>query len=228
MTFTAVARCPRTGRLGVGMATRAPAVGNRCPIVRPNFGAASVQLIADPRQTMLCGRLLDLGYSAGKVLAELQASDPHIVRRQIGIVDSYGNTAAYSGPTTGSYSGHFQGRQWVAMGNGVVSEAVVKSIAESLEASESEEIWDRLMLAVEAGGAAGGQKEGQRSASLLVFGAEPYALVDLRVDLHAEPIGDLRRIYDWFRPLIPYYQQRVLDPYIIREDVWREKHLAHG
>lgn len=228
MTFTAVARCPRTGRLGVGMATRAPAVGNRCPIVRPNFGAASVQLIADPRQTMLCGRLLDLGYSAGKVLAELQASDPHIVRRQIGIVDSYGNTAAYSGPTTGSYSGHFQGRQWVAMGNGVVSEAVVKSMAESLEASESEEIWDRLMLAVEAGGAAGGQKEGQRSASLLVFGAEPYALVDLRVDLHAEPIGDLRRIYDWFRPLIPYYQQRVLDPYIIREDVWREKHLAHG
>ncbi len=88
MTFTAVARCPRTGRLGVGMATRAPAVGNRCPIVRPGYGAASVQLIADPRQTMLCGRLLDLGYLATKVLAELQASDPHIVRRQIGIVDS--------------------------------------------------------------------------------------------------------------------------------------------
>jgi uncharacterized Ntn-hydrolase superfamily protein len=97
MTFTAVARCPRTGRLGVGMATRAPAVGNRCPIVRPGYGAASVQLIADPRQTMLCGRLLDLGYSATKVLAELEASDPHIVRRQIGIVDSYGNTAAFSG-----------------------------------------------------------------------------------------------------------------------------------
>ena len=112
------------------------------------------------------------------------------------------------------------------MGNAVVSEAVVKAMAESLEKSESEEIWDRLMRAVEAGGKAGGQKEGQRSAALLVFGAEPYALVDLRVDFHPEPIGELRRIYDWFRPLIPYYQERVLDPYIIREDVWREQHLA--
>jgi len=56
----------------------------------------------------------------------------------------------------------------------------------------------------------------------LVFGAEPFALVDLRVDFYPEPIGELRRIYDWFRPLVPYYQ----DPYIIREDVWREKKLA--
>ena len=69
MTFTAVARCPRTGRLGVGMATRAPAVGNRCPVVVPMFGAASVQLIADPRLTQLCGRLLQTGYSAARVLA---------------------------------------------------------------------------------------------------------------------------------------------------------------
>jgi uncharacterized Ntn-hydrolase superfamily protein len=226
MTFTAVARCPRTGRLGVGMATRAPAVGNRCPIVRPGYGAASVQLIADPRQTMLCGRLLDLGYSATKVLAELEASDPHIVRRQIGIVDSYGNTAAFSGPTNNSYSGHFMGRQWVAMGNAVVSEAVVKAMADSLAGSEDEELWERLMRAVEAGGEAGGQAEGQRSAALLVFGAEPFALIDLRVDFHPEPIGELRRIYDWFRPLVPYYRERVLDPYIIREDVWRENALA--
>jgi len=161
-----------------------------------------------------------------EVLAELEASDPHIVRRQIGIVDSYGNTAAFSGPTSNGYSGHFMGRQWVAMGNAVVSEAVVKAIAASLESSEDEELWERLMRAVEAGGKAGGQAEGQRSAALLVFGAEPFALVDLRVDFHPEPIGELRRIYDWFRPLVPYYQERVLDPYIIREDIWREKKLA--
>jgi uncharacterized Ntn-hydrolase superfamily protein len=228
MTFTAVARCPRTGMLGVGMTTRAPAVGNRCPVVRPGYGAASVQLIADPRLTMLCGRLLDLGYSAGKVLAELQASDRHIVRRQIGIVDSYGNTAAFSGPTNNSYSGHIEGRQWVAMGNAVVSEAVVRAIADSLADTEHEELWERLMRAVEAGGSAGGQAEGQNSAALLVYGAESFALVDLRVDLHAGPIAELRRIYDWFRPLIPYYQERVLDPYIIREDRWRDAKLAEA
>lgn len=227
MTFTAVARCPRTGMLGVGMATRAPAVGNRCPVVVPGYGAASVQLIADPRQTALCGRLLALGYSARKVLAELQASDPHIQRRQIGVVDSYGNTAAFSGPT-GGYSGHVEGRQWVAMGNAVVGEAVVAGIAGSLAETEDEELWERLVRAVEAGGRAGGQAEGQNSAALLVFGAEPFALVDLRVDLHDEPIGELRRIYDWFRPLIPYFQQRVHDPYITREDRWREQALEHA
>lgn len=226
MTFTAVARCPRTGMLGVAMATRAPAVGNRCPIVRPGYGAASVQLIADPRQTMLCGRLLDLGYSAPKVLVELQASDPHIQRRQIGIVDSYGNTAAFSGPTANGFSGHIEGAQSVAMGNAVVSGGVVDAMATSLAESVSEDLWERLMRAVEAGGKTGGQAEGQNSAAILVFGAEPFALLDLRVDLHPEPIGELRRIYDWYRPLIPYYQLRVIDPHIIREDRWRDAALA--
>lgn len=226
MTFTAVARCPRTGMLGVAMATRAPAVGNRCPIVRPGYGAASVQLIADPRQTMLCGRLLDLGYSAPKVLAELRASDPHIERRQIGIVDSYGNTAAFSGPTGNGFSGHVEGAQSVAMGNAVVSGAVVEAMAASLAGSAGEDLWERLMRAVEAGGREGGQAEGQNSAAILVFGTEPFALLDLRVDLHPEPIGELRRIYDWYCPLIPYYQLRVLDPYIVREDRWRDAALA--
>ena len=208
------------------MATRAPAVGNRCPVVVPGYGAASVQLIADPRQTALCGRLLGLGYSARKVLAELQASDPHIERRQIGVVDSYGNTAAFSGPTSNGYSGHVEGFQFVAMGNAVVAEAVVAAMAASLADTGDEELWERLMRAVEAGGRAGGQAEGQNSAALLVFGTEPFALLDLRVDLHDEPIGELRRIYDWFRPLVPYYRQRVHDPYIIREDRWREQALA--
>ena len=111
---------------------------------------------------------------------------------------------------------------WAGNGSPWATPSVVKAMADSLESSEDEELWERLMCAVEAGG----QAEGQRSAALLVFGAEPFALVDLRVDFHPEPIGELRRIYDWFRPLVPYYQERVLDPYIIREDVWREKKLA--
>ncbi|MFI5012012.1 MAG: DUF1028 domain-containing protein [Hyphomicrobiales bacterium] len=226
MTFTAVARCPRTGMLGVGIATRAPAVGNRCPVVRPGYGAASVQLIADPRQTQLCGRLLDLGYSARKVLAELEASDPHIGRRQIGIVDSYGNTAAFSGETRGSHSSHIEGKQYVTMGNGVVSAGVVKAMARAMDESADEDLCDRLMAAVEAGGRAGGQAEGQSSAAILVFDTEPFAHLDLRVDLHPEPIGELRRIYDWFKPLIPYFRERPYDPYIARDDHWRAARLA--
>jgi uncharacterized Ntn-hydrolase superfamily protein len=94
MTYTVIARCPETRRLGVAIATRAPAVGNRCPVVRPRRGAASVQLIADPRQTALAARLLDLGYGAAKVVTELQQSDVNIHRRQIGVVDAYGHAAA--------------------------------------------------------------------------------------------------------------------------------------
>ncbi len=225
MTFTVVARCARSHRLGVVIATRAPAVGNRCPIVRPQYGAASVQLIADPRQTMLAGRLLDLGYSATKVLAELQASDPHIGRRQIGIVDSYGNTAAFSGKTANGFSGHILGEGFVAMGNAVVSQDVVDAMAEAMRANVELDLADRLMLAIEAGGNAGGQEEGQFSGGIQVFGSEPFAELDLRVDLKDNAIAELRRIYDWFRPLIPYYLERVQDPYIEREDRWRARHL---
>jgi len=202
------------------MATRAVAVGSRCPVVVPGYGAASVQLIADPRQTQLCGRLLALGYSAKKVLAELAASDPHIGRRQIGIVDSYGNTAAFSGETKGSYSGHLLGRQFVAMGNAVVSEGVVQAIAGSLTAREGDDICERLLAAVEAGVHAGGQAEGQRSAAILVFDTEPFAHLDLRVDLHDEPVAELRRIYDRLKPLIPYFRLRPYDPAIARDDRW--------
>lgn len=222
MTFTVVARCPETDKLGIVIATRAPAVCNRCPVIRPRFGAASVQLIADPRQTQLAGRLLDLGYSASKVLNELQASDPNIARRQIGIVDSYGNTAAFSGAVSNGYSGHILGNQFVAMGNAVVSSDVVAAMAAAMEASAGMPLADRLMLAIEAGGDAGGQEEGQFSGGILVYGDQPFAELDLRVDYHVGAIAELRRIYDWFSPLVPYFLERVHDPYIAREDHWRD------
>lgn len=225
MTYTVVARCARTKRLGVALATRPPAVGNRCPVVRPRLGAAAVQLIADPRQTMLAGRLLDLGYSARRVVDELKASDPHIALRQIGVVDSYGGTAAFSGPTDG-HSGHIEGDNFVAMGNTVVSAAVVESMAASMAGSADDELPDRLMAAIEAGTAAGGQAEGQFSGAVLVYGDEPFAEVDLRVDYHDDAVAELRRIYDWYRPLIPYYVERSYNPHIMREDRYRAAAVA--
>jgi uncharacterized Ntn-hydrolase superfamily protein len=200
VTFTVVARCPQTKRLGVALATSSPAVGNRCPVVSPRMGAASVQLIADPRQTMLARRLIDLGYSAPKVLAELRASDSFIERRQIGVVDSFGHTAAFSGPDDTWYSGHVEGDNFVAMGNGIVSEAVVTAMAESMTASAGADLADRIMAAVEA---------------------EPFAEVDLRVDYHQGAVAELRRIYDWFRPLIPYFVERSYNPYIVDADSYR-------
>jgi len=210
------------------MATSSPAVGNRCPVVCPRMGAGSVQLIADPRQTMLARRLIELGYSAPKVVSELRASDPHIARRQIGIVDSFGNTAAFSGPDEVWYSVHIEGDNFVAMGNGIVSEAVVKDMAASMSGSADTELPDRLMAAVQAGADAGGERKGQFSAAMLVYGDEPFAEVDLRVDYHEGAVAELRRIYDWFRPLIPYYLERSYDPYMPDTDDYRASLSSGG
>lgn len=223
MTFTVVARCPKTKMLGVAMATHAPAVGNRCPVVIPGLGAASVQAVADPRLTLLCTKLIGLGYHAGKIIHELETSDPNAPLRQIAVVDGWGHAAAMTGSENGPYAGHIVGEGWVVMGNGVVGPQVIDAMAASMRATGAELIEERLVRAVEAGGAAGGQADGHFSSSILVYGDEPFAYIDLRVDVHEEPIGELRRIFEWFRPLLPYYSQRPYNPRLPRDDIWRDQ-----
>lgn len=221
MTFTVVARCPKTRMLGVAMATHAPAVGNRCPVVLPRLGAASVQAIADPRLTLLCTKLIGLGYHAGKVIAELETSDPNAPLRQVGVVDAWGHAAAFTGSENGDHASHILGEGWLVMGNGVVGPQVIEGMADSMRSTGGELFEERLMRAVEAGGSAGGQADGHFSSSILVYGDEPFAYIDLRVDVHDEPIGELRRIFEWFRPLLPYYSERPYNPRLPRDDRWR-------
>ncbi|AJY45052.1 DUF1028 domain-containing protein [Martelella endophytica] len=228
MTYTVVARDPDTARLGVVIATRAPVVGARCPVVVPHFGAASVQLIASPPLTQLCARLISQGYSAPKVLEELKSSDPHIQRRQIGIVDVAGNTAAFSGPTTNGFSGHILGEQFVAMGNAVISEEVVNAMAAIMKDRSDLAFADRLMAAIEAGTEAGGQADGQFSGGILVYDRDNFAEIDLRVDRAEGAVAELRKLYDWYRPLIPYYVERATDPYMERDDHWRARQAREG
>ena len=221
MTFTVVARCPKTRMLGVAMATHAPAVGNRCPVVIPRMGAASVQAIADPRLWLLCTRLIGLGYHAPKIVADLEASDPNASLRQIGVVDAWGHAAAMTGSENGAHAGHIIGEGWLVMGNGIVGPQVTEAMANAMRTTGAEVFEERLVRAVEAGGRAGGQADGHFSSSLLVFGDEPFAYIDLRVDVHEEPIGELRRIFEWFRPLLPYYSERPYNPRLPRDDRWR-------
>ncbi|OSP53474.1 DUF1028 domain-containing protein [Pseudoruegeria sp. SK021] len=226
MTYTVIARCPETSRLGVVIATRAPAVCNRCPVIVPHYGAASVQLIASPALTQLCGNLIGQGYSAAKVLANLKESDPHIERRQIGIVDVAGNTAAFSGPTANGFSGHVLGEQFVAMGNAVVSEDVVTSMASVMTNRSDLAFADRLMAAIEAGTEAGGQADGQFSGGILLYHRDNYAEIDLRIDRAENAVPELRKLYEWYRPLVPYYVARATDPYMERDDHWRARHIS--
>lgn len=211
-TFSIVARCERTGMLGVCQATHAYAVGARCPWVRAGIGAVATQAITDPRLGRLAMNLLELGYSATRALADVAASDPHFAHRQVGIVDRDGNSAAQTGAANKEWAGHITGPNLVTMGNYLISARTVEAMAESFRNTEGLELDERLLHAVEAGRDAGGQHKGQRSAALVVYHREVFPWVDLRVDAHDEPIAELRRIFTLFQPVKEYMTVRVPNP----------------
>jgi len=219
-TFSITARCPRTGRLGVGLATHAIAVASRCPQVKPHVGAVASQAHTDPRLGQTAIRLLETGFSAEKVLAELVESDPHIQHRQLAVVDRDGRSAAFTGSANGPWAGHRTAPGVVAMGNALVGEGVVRAMMDAFVRTDGEDLEERLLRAVEAGRDAGGQPNGQRSSGLLVYASEPYPWVDLRVDEHTEPVGELRRIFELYKPLREFFRVRAAHPDIGGEDEW--------
>ena len=225
MTYSISARCPRTGEYGVGIATYSPNVGVRCPVVVPGRGAGSMQAVANPLLLPMARRLMEQGYSAEKIVAELQSADPYPQSRQLAVVDVYGRAHAFTGEKNPKWCGHVTGDGYAVAGNVLAGEQVVKAMAKAFEDSASEPLAERLVRSVEAGRDAGGQPEGQNSAALLVYGQHPFPIVDLRVDLHDTPEAELRRLWDWFRPMVPYYVERALSPEVPRWWQWRMDHV---
>lgn len=224
MTFSIVARCPRTGMNGVAIATRPMAIGAKCPFSRPGIGALVVQANGDPRLGPLGLKLLEMGYSAQKVLQELIDSDgpENIEWRQIAVVDKDGRAAAHTGARNEEWKGHVIGPGAVALGNRLTSERTATAMMEAYEKSEPLELADRLLRALEAGRDAGGQIASQFSAAIVVHNKRSYGWVDLRADEHNEPIAELRRLYTLYVPLMPYYDQRPSNPSMPRDDDWRK------
>lgn len=230
MTFSIIARCERTGMFGIGIATRPMAIGAKCPFLRAGIGGLVVQANGDPRLGPLGLKLLEMGYSAGKVLAEIASSDgaENMTWRQMAVVDKDGRTAVHTGSNNEAWAGHVVGKGFVAMGNRLTSERTATAMGEAYEKSGSEELAERLVRALEAGRDAGGQVAGQHSAALLVVNKKSYAWVDLRADEHDEPIGELRRLYQLYIPLIPYYDTRPSNPSMPRDDDWRKQTGVKG
>lgn len=226
MTFTVLGRCAETGALGVATATGEMAVGSRVPFVGAGIGAIATQALTNPTLGDLGLKLLALGYTAPKVLNELGGSDPHIEKRQIAVVDADGLAAARTGAQNRDWKGHRVGSGFVAMGNRLVSEGVVNAMVNAFEESAGRPLWERLLRALEAGRDAGGQPKGQRSAALRVCEGQKFPIVDLRVDEHPEPIGELRRLLGLYEPLIPYYRVRASDPSVGPYDEWLAKEQA--
>ena len=212
MTFTVLGYCRRTGKAGFCQATSTPAVGWRCTDVVVGRGLLTVQAHGDYRQLRHAKQLLESGHSPAQVLDDLRANDKFFDYRQIAILDFNGNSAFNTGARARPWAGEIVGTDHVITGNVLVGEKVVQAMAAAFEGSAAYELEERLMRTVEAGRDAGGQEEGQTSCALLVYEKHSFPIVNLRVDVALEPVGEMRKIFDWFKPLIPYYVARTLDP----------------
>ncbi len=222
MTYSVIARCPDTGMFGIAIATRPIAIGAKCPFLKPGVGALVVQANGDPRFGPLGLDLLSMGYGAGKVLQELSDNDPYREWRQVAVVDQEGRTAAWTGQDSEDWKGHVAKKDFVSLGNRLTGEETVTAMVDVWDATAGEDLGDRLMKCLEAGRDAGGQVGGEFSSALKVVNKRSYAWIDLRADLHDEPVGELRRMYEHYKPLIPYYDTRPGSPDMPRDDVWRQ------
>jgi uncharacterized Ntn-hydrolase superfamily protein len=197
MTFSIVARDADTGILGIAISTAVPFVGANCPHVRAGVGAIATQSYTNVRLGTDGLRLLEMGLSPEAALTSLLQEDPEAARRQAAGVDSQGRVFAYSGDGCVDWYGHHTGDNYSVQGNMLVGKATIDAMAESFEGS-SGFLPGRLLETLEAGQAAGGDKRGRESAALLAapFGPDPWAIIDIRVDLHEDPVAELRRLAD--------------------------------
>ena len=204
-TFSIIARCPRTGQLGVAVASAVPAVGSMCPFVRSAIGAASTQSWVNPYLALTALAELEKGAGATAALSTALAGDEAGALRQFGLVDGSGASAAHTGTECTPWAGQILGMGVAAIGNMLTGPEVLGAMAAAFDDSKSEDLAERLMLALEAADAAGGDKRGKQSAALRVHADEVYALIDIRVDEHAEPISELRRVLRIARAqLVPF------------------------
>jgi uncharacterized Ntn-hydrolase superfamily protein len=212
MTFSLAARCARTGRLGIVVASSSPAVAARCAWARAAVGAAATQNITDPR---LGPALLDAvaaGLAAGDALAAVVAQAPHAEYRQLTVVDSAGQAAAYSGARTLGRHASATADGAAAAGNLLASEDVPAAMVAAFLQRAEDDMGDRLLAALHAGGTAGGEAGPVRSAGLVIVDLVPWPVTDLRVDWSEDPIADLQSLWRLWQPQAEDYVTRALDP----------------
>ena len=194
MTFSIVARCPKTLALGVAVASASIAVGNRVPHIKAGVGAVATQAKTNVNYGIEGLKLLEMGFSPKEALEALLEKDPEREERQIIMIDAKGRVAAFTGKMTIEWSGHIIGKDYAVAGNLLVSREVIEAMAMAFEKSEDKTLAERLLRALEAGQHAGGDRRGRTSAALKIQGDNLH--VDLRVDFDSDPVKKLRRIYE--------------------------------
>lgn len=207
-TFSVVGYDPETGALGIAVQSKFFAVGSVVPWAEAGVGAIATQSWANTTYGPKGLKLLKSGLSAEQTLQRLIADDPGRATRQVGIVDAKGNVANYTGDACNAWAGAVSGEHYTAQGNILAGEDVVKAMGEAYEETDGE-LADKLMAALFAGQAAGGDTRGQQSAALLVvqehggYGGFNDRYIDLRVDDAEKPIEELQRLLEIHKELVP-------------------------
>jgi uncharacterized Ntn-hydrolase superfamily protein len=199
MTFSIVAKCRRTGQFGIGAATAVPAVGKLLTHARARIGAVATQAKLNPYIGIDGLRYLDEGGSAREVCERLAAEDPRRQERQFAVMDRTGATAVFTGRDCIPWAGSLEHPGFSVQGNRIAGPQVLEAAAVAFDADPEASLADRLMAGLAAGDAAGGDVKGEVSATIYVMDSEEYPLWDIRVDEHADPIAELRRLHAIFR-----------------------------
>ena len=212
MTFSLVGRCARTAMLGMVVTSSSPAVAARCAWARAGVGAVATQNVTDPSLGPWILDLIAEGRSAADALDAMVARAPHIEYRQLAVLDAQGTTASYSGARTLGRHGHSSGTDCLAAGNLLADDMVTAAMVQAFEQRPQDHLADRLLGALRAGEAAGGEEGPVRSCGLLVVDRVSWPVTDLRVDWHHDPVAELARLWAVWRPHEAEYVQRALDP----------------
>ncbi|MBO1360522.1 DUF1028 domain-containing protein [Acetobacter sacchari] len=213
MTFSIVARCERTGQFGVAVVSSSPAVAARCAFARAGVGAVTTQNVTDPRLGPKALDFLAGGMSAAAARDRVSAAATYAEFRQVTIVDGNGEGAIWSGGRTLGVNAEALAPNVVSAGNLLANDGVPAAIVAAFVASDPEqELAERILLALEAGLAVGGEAGPVHSAGLQIVEGEAWPLVDLRIDWSEAPVADLRGLWELWRPQMRDYLSRALNP----------------
>jgi len=213
MTFSIAGRCAKSGSFGVAITTSSIAVGARCPHARAGVGAVATQNVTDPNLGPMLLDLMSQGMNARDSIDSIIRNRPHIEYRQLTAVDRNGNSASWSGKNILGTHAVSEQHDCVAAGNLLKSASLPKTMTDAFAANADQHLAERLLRALEAGLASGGEEGPVHSAALIVYHEQAFPLVSLRVDWdEVDPIRFLRRLWEDYKPQMSAYLQRAIDP----------------
>jgi uncharacterized Ntn-hydrolase superfamily protein len=194
MTWSIIARDNKTGQFGIAVATRFFAVGARVPHIAAGIGGIATQALVNPYYGIDGLKLLKAGRAPRDIVDTLVAADDGRASRQLHILDAAGRGASYTGDDCVDWCGHISGEGFSIAGNMLAGARVLDDTAAAYIANQSLPFAQRLIAAMRAGEAAGGDKRGKQSAALLIHDQDEWSALDLRVDDHADPLIELDRL----------------------------------